>query len=79
MTVGGSVAYLPQNITLDTTLRVDRALGIAERRDALRAIEAGDVSEAHFEAVGDDWDVEERALATLGSARTRPTSNSTAP
>ncbi|MCT2542920.1 ABC-F family ATP-binding cassette domain-containing protein [Streptomyces atratus] len=67
VTVGGSLAHLPQNITLDTTLRVDRALGIAERREALRAIEAGDVDEQHFETVGDDWDVEERALATLGS------------
>ncbi|WPB95264.1 ABC-F family ATP-binding cassette domain-containing protein [Streptomyces malaysiensis] len=67
VTVGGSLAYLPQNITLDTTLRVDQALGIAERRAALRAIEAGDVDEAHFETVGDDWDVEERAVATLGS------------
>ncbi|MCX5107491.1 ATP-binding cassette domain-containing protein [Streptomyces sp. NBC_00378] len=67
VTVGGSLAHLPQNITLDTTLRVDRALGIAERRDALRAIEAGDVDEKHFETIGDDWDVEERALATLGS------------
>jgi ATPase subunit of ABC transporter with duplicated ATPase domains len=67
VTVDGSLAYLPQNITLDTTLRVDQALGIAERRTALRAIEAGDVSEEHFETVGDDWDVEERALATLGS------------
>ncbi|GAA2346571.1 ABC-F family ATP-binding cassette domain-containing protein [Streptomyces violaceusniger] len=66
VTVGGSLAYLPQNITLDTTLRVDQALGIAERRAALRAIEAGDVDEAHFETIGDDWDVEERALATLG-------------
>jgi ATPase subunit of ABC transporter with duplicated ATPase domains len=65
--VGGSLAYLPQNITLDTTLRVDQALGIAERRTALRAIEAGDVGEEHFETIGDDWDVEERALATLGS------------
>ncbi|TDQ54475.1 ATP-binding cassette domain-containing protein [Actinorugispora endophytica] len=65
--VDGSLAYLPQNITLDTTLRVDQALGIAERRAALRAIEAGDVGEEHFETVGDDWDVEERALATLGS------------
>lgn len=64
---GGSLAYLPQNITLDTSLRVDRALGIAERREALRAIEAGSVDEAHFDALGDDWDVEERALATLGS------------
>ncbi|MFB8272315.1 ABC-F family ATP-binding cassette domain-containing protein [Streptomyces sp. NPDC055955] len=67
VTVGGSLAYLPQNITLDTTLRVDQALGIAERRAALRAIENGDVSEEHFDTVGDDWDVEERALATLGS------------
>ncbi|WTA40863.1 ATP-binding cassette domain-containing protein [Streptomyces sp. NBC_00846] len=67
VTVGGSLAHLPQNITLDTTLRVDEALGIAERRDALRAIEAGDVDEKHFETIGDDWDVEEQALATLGS------------
>ncbi|MFE5022613.1 ABC-F family ATP-binding cassette domain-containing protein [Streptomyces sp. NPDC056656] len=67
VTVGGSLAYLPQNITLDTAMRVDQALGIAERRAALRAIEDGDVSEEHFDTVGDDWDVEERALATLGS------------
>ncbi|MEU9560458.1 ATP-binding cassette domain-containing protein [Streptomyces sp. NPDC048161] len=67
VTISGSLAHLPQNITLDTTLRVDRALGIAERRDALRAIESGDVDERHFETIGDDWDVEERALATLGS------------
>jgi ATPase subunit of ABC transporter with duplicated ATPase domains len=64
--VAGEVGYLPQNVTLDTTLRVDEALGIAGRRAALHAIEAGDVAEAHFETVGDDWDVEERALATLG-------------
>ncbi|MFI8437261.1 ABC-F family ATP-binding cassette domain-containing protein [Streptomyces sp. NPDC079020] len=67
VTVGGTLAYLPQNITLDTTLRVDRALGIAERRSALSAIEAGDVDEAHFAVIGDDWDVEERARATLDS------------
>ncbi|MET8771506.1 ABC-F family ATP-binding cassette domain-containing protein [Streptomyces sp. NPDC004658] len=62
----GEIGYLPQNVTLDTALRVDEALGIAGRRAALHAIEAGDVAEEHFEAVGDDWDVEERALATLG-------------
>ncbi|MFI8182697.1 ATP-binding cassette domain-containing protein [Actinacidiphila glaucinigra] len=67
VSVGGSLAYLPQDVTLDTGLRVDQALGIAERRAALRAIETGDVGEEHFETVGDDWDVEERALATLGS------------
>ncbi|MEU7057670.1 ABC-F family ATP-binding cassette domain-containing protein [Streptomyces sp. NPDC046197] len=62
----GEVGHLPQNVTLDTALRVDEALGIAARRAALHAIEAGDVAEKHFETVGDDWDVEERALATLG-------------
>ncbi|MEU2373726.1 ABC-F family ATP-binding cassette domain-containing protein [Streptomyces misionensis] len=64
--VQGEIGYLPQNVTLDTALRVDQALGIAGRRAALHAIEAGDASEEHFETVGDDWDVEERALATLG-------------
>ncbi|MFI2640528.1 ABC-F family ATP-binding cassette domain-containing protein [Streptomyces sp. NPDC018610] len=64
--VTGEVGHLPQNVTLATGLRVDEALGIAARRAALHAIEAGDAAEEHFEAVGDDWDVEERALATLG-------------
>ncbi|NED84162.1 ABC-F family ATP-binding cassette domain-containing protein [Streptomyces sp. SID11233] len=61
----GEVGYLPQNLVLDTALRVDAALGIAEAREALHAIEAGDVGEERFAAVGDDWDVEERARATL--------------
>ncbi|MFD0141129.1 MULTISPECIES: ABC-F family ATP-binding cassette domain-containing protein [unclassified Streptomyces] len=61
----GEVGYLPQNLVLDTGLRVDEALGIAATRAALHAIEAGDVAEEHFAAVGDDWDVEERARATL--------------
>ncbi|WP_030728839.1 ABC-F family ATP-binding cassette domain-containing protein [Streptomyces sp. NRRL S-237] len=63
--VAGSVGYLPQNVTLDTALRVDEALGIHTTRAALHAIEAGEATEANFTAVGDDWDVEERALATL--------------
>ncbi|MGY4925138.1 ABC-F family ATP-binding cassette domain-containing protein [Streptomyces sp. 900105755] len=64
--VTGEVGHLPQNVTLDTALRVEEVLGIATRRAALHAIEAGDASERHFEALGDDWDVEERALVTLG-------------
>ncbi|MGQ4513205.1 ATP-binding cassette domain-containing protein [Streptomyces sp. DW26H14] len=67
VTAAGHLAHLPQNITLDTALRVDEALGIAKRRAALAAIEAGDAREENFEAVGDDWDVEERAHATLDS------------
>ncbi len=64
--VAGEVGRLPQNVTLDTGMRVDEVLDIAAKRAALHAIESGDVSEEHFEAVGDDWDVEERAVATLG-------------
>ncbi|TLQ48025.1 ABC-F family ATP-binding cassette domain-containing protein [Streptomyces marianii] len=63
--IAGGVGHLPQNVVLDTALRVDEALGIAATRTALHAIEAGDVREKHFTAVGDDWDVEERARATL--------------
>ncbi|MFG2520291.1 ABC-F family ATP-binding cassette domain-containing protein [Streptomyces sp. NPDC048527] len=63
--VQGEIGYLPQSVTLDTSLRVDEALGIARARSALHAIEAGDVRDEHFAAVGDDWDVEERAVATL--------------
>lgn len=61
----GEIGYLPQNLVLDTALPVDAALGIAAARAALHAIEAGDVREERFAAVGDDWDVEERARATL--------------
>ena len=34
-------------------------------RAALHAIEAGDTAADHFSVVGDDWDVEERAIALL--------------
>ncbi|MYZ09351.1 ATP-binding cassette domain-containing protein [Streptomyces sp. SID2999] len=64
--VSGEVGLLPQNVTLDTALRVDQALGIAAKRAALHAIEAGDAAEEHFEILDEDWDVEERALVTLG-------------
>ncbi|MFG2998489.1 ABC-F family ATP-binding cassette domain-containing protein [Streptomyces sp. NPDC048340] len=65
LSIAGTVGYLPQTVTLDTALRVDEALGIHTTRAALHAIEAGEATEANFAAVGDDWDVEERALATL--------------
>ncbi|MFG2717795.1 ABC-F family ATP-binding cassette domain-containing protein [Streptomyces sp. NPDC048416] len=63
--IAGEIGYLPQNLVLDTALRVDEALGIDAVRAALHAIEGGDADERHFETVGDDWDVEERARATL--------------
>ncbi|WP_405690821.1 ABC-F family ATP-binding cassette domain-containing protein [Streptomyces sp. NBC_01185] len=66
VTTAGDIGYLPQDLVLDTALRVDQVLGVATTRAALHAIEAGDTGEEHFTAVGDDWDVEERALAVLG-------------
>ncbi|MDT0344332.1 ABC-F family ATP-binding cassette domain-containing protein [Streptomyces litchfieldiae] len=63
--VAGEIGYLPQNLTLDTTQRVDRVLGIDRIRAALHAIEGGDPDEAHFAVVGEDWGIEERTRATL--------------
>jgi ATPase subunit of ABC transporter with duplicated ATPase domains len=63
--VAGSLGYLPQDLTLDAGLPVDEVLGIAPARRALQAIEGGEATADRFAAVGDDWDVEERARATL--------------
>jgi ATPase subunit of ABC transporter with duplicated ATPase domains len=61
----GDVGYLPQAITLRTGCSVSDMLGITAARDALHAIEAGQADQDAFAAVGDDWDVEERARAWL--------------
>jgi len=68
----GEVAYLPQRLTLDTDRRVAELLGVARALDAVRAIESGDVDPAHFDAVGDDWDIEARASASLAEAGLDP-------
>ncbi|MGO1482285.1 MAG: ABC-F family ATP-binding cassette domain-containing protein [Brachybacterium sp.] len=63
--VRGQVGYLPQQLTLRTGATVAELLGIDHRLRALRAIEAGDASAEHFDALADDWGVEARALAAL--------------
>jgi ATPase subunit of ABC transporter with duplicated ATPase domains len=68
----GEVAYLPQQLTLDVDRRVAELLGVATALDAVRAIAAGDVDPAHFDAVGDDWDIEARAEASLAEAGLAP-------
>jgi ATPase subunit of ABC transporter with duplicated ATPase domains len=71
LSVSGEVGYLPQDLTLDTTATVASLLGIAPVRAAIRAIEAGSVGQAAFDAVGDNWDAEDQArewLARLGLA-----------
>ena len=65
VTVTGEVGYLPQDLTLDTGASVASLLGIAAALEAIAAIEAGDVRPELFDAVGDDWDVADRALAWL--------------
>lgn len=66
VTVSGRLGYLPQDLTLDADRAVPDFLGIEETRRALSAIEAGSVDPADYDAVGDDWDIEERTIATLG-------------
>ena len=61
----GEVGYLPQAVALGTRRTVSDLLGITAARAALHAIEAGETGEDVYTAVGDDWDVEERARAWL--------------
>ncbi len=62
--VAGTVHVVPQR--LSTAGTVADLLGISGTRAALRAIESGSVDQRHFDAVGDDWDVDARAVAELG-------------
>ncbi|MEV7414823.1 ABC-F family ATP-binding cassette domain-containing protein [Streptomyces sp. NPDC089919] len=65
VTVGGTLGYLPQSLPLTGDLTVAEVLGVAGVIRALDAVESGDVSEEHFTAIGDDWDIEERTRAQL--------------
>jgi ATPase subunit of ABC transporter with duplicated ATPase domains len=64
----GDVGYLPQTLTLDAGATAADLLGVRPKLDALRAIEAGDVSERHFDVLGDDWDLPSRTGDALRSA-----------
>lgn len=63
--VTGRLGYLPQDLTLRTELPVTEFLGIARVLRAIRAVEAGSTDEADLDAVGDAWDIEDRAAAEL--------------
>ncbi len=75
----GTLRYVPQDVLVapagDAALAdntavehtVADALGIGVTLAALRAIEAGSIDPADYDAVGDDWDVEARAGVTLAS------------
>ncbi|WP_327119213.1 ATP-binding cassette domain-containing protein [Nocardia sp. NBC_01730] len=65
ITVTGQLGYLRQDLGLASGQRVDAVLGIADIRMALHRIESGIAVEADFDLVGNQWDVEERAIALL--------------
>lgn len=62
----GQVDVLHQGVTRGSVTVAD-LLGISDARRALRAVEAGSTDPADFDAIGDDWDIEDRARAELGS------------
>ncbi|TXJ04667.1 MAG: ABC-F family ATP-binding cassette domain-containing protein [Aeromicrobium sp.] len=62
----GLVDYLPQDVTT-TSATVADLLGIDHIRAALRAVEAGSVDQADFDRIGDNWDIESRAVAVLAA------------
>jgi ATPase subunit of ABC transporter with duplicated ATPase domains len=61
----GPIGYLRQGLTLDARRPVDEVLGVARAHRALRAIERGGTGHSLYAAVGDDWDVDDRARETL--------------
>ncbi|MFJ3384468.1 MULTISPECIES: ABC-F family ATP-binding cassette domain-containing protein [unclassified Curtobacterium] len=65
ITTSGPVDHLPQRLQTGADDTVADLLGVGDALTALRAILGGDPSPAHFDALGDDWDVEERATAAV--------------
>ena len=66
--ITGTVDYLTQDVTRRTDRTLAELLGVRDTIDAIRAIERGDPDPAHFDRVGDDWDLEERTIAALDAA-----------
>jgi ATPase subunit of ABC transporter with duplicated ATPase domains len=64
--VQGEIGRVPQRLAADPAASVAQLLGVAAPLGALRRIEAGSTAVADYDAVGEDWDVEERVTAELG-------------
>lgn len=65
VTIPRPVGVLPQDITLATNRTVADVIGAGQTRAALRRIEGGSTDADDYDAVGDDWDIDERCLALL--------------
>lgn len=61
----GRVARLRQDLVQRADVTVADLLGISERLAALRRIEAGSIDLSDYDTLGDDWDIEARALAVI--------------
>ncbi|OIH95190.1 ABC-F family ATP-binding cassette domain-containing protein [Curtobacterium sp. MCBA15_001] len=69
VTTSGPVDLLPQRLAVGTDgtgpATVADLLGVGDRLRALRSILGGDADPAHFDVLGDAWDVEERAALAV--------------
>jgi len=65
VTLGGDVAYVPQDPGADPLVTIADVLGVASTLEALARIEDGSTSPDDFDAVGDRWDIAERTQAEL--------------
>ena len=67
LAVPEQMAYLPQDLGLGREQTLAELCGIAETLQALQAVESGEYSPELYTVIGDNWDVEERTLATLAT------------
>ena len=65
VSITGSLGYLPQQLSIDAHASVEHVLGIDAVRAAIRAVEHGSTETADYDRIGDDWDIDEKARATL--------------
>ncbi|MFW0797717.1 ATP-binding cassette domain-containing protein [Gordonia sp. CPCC 205515] len=67
VTTSGDVGLVTQQPQARPETTIAGVLGIDGTVAAIGRIEAGSIAEADFDAVGDDWDIAERAVAQLSA------------
>ena len=65
VTVQGECFYVPQMFGNSDDLTIAECLKIDQKLDALQKIITGEVEDAYFETLNDDWDIEERSRQAL--------------
>ena len=65
ITVHGELFYVPQMLGNFDDLTIAGCLKIDQKLEALQKISAGEVDDAYFETLNDDWDIEERSRQVL--------------